>query len=461
MSKLIKKSNHFDLRYRQYVRNVVMSNSRENVKSSKNQDGDYDINLKKYVIDYENVNQTIIGSQLMTLLFQARQERDKYMQSRVDFLKNIYKFVVENHAWYDLWKTFTMIETVLFNDSQPITHQLAVEINDMFRMNMEYPKWVVGLKDKQTPILRKTTFYMTPGLIDFIEDQRSTGRKKGRQMEIIKYQVAEMTTYHSYSFGLYSEDTLDLLPKNGMRYEAIKDIQLPRQLANLDDLSEFVNSDRQYTMNPNGVVIDCYNCGDIDQVILVEKEEYLLWKVHFNKTGYTLNHKGELVDDLTGMELSGYFNADLFPRCTFSEHSDFIEFEFRIYEFIMECYADIVCGATKVNKKFKRDVVNVGTLEMLENPIDNLNDKIGLRFIPRETHKRIKQTTQSKTEYENELKKYFVVGHVRKLPNGHSPSKEAVAHAEEYGIELPSNYTFVRPYESGEDKLRSHYIKKV
>ncbi|SYX84582.1 hypothetical protein [Paenibacillus alvei] len=460
MSILKKKNNHFDLRYKNYIRKSVLDNSRRKIVDASKQDSEYDKIIKRHLTNYENTNQTIIGSQLFTLLYQARNETDIYMKTRIETLKAIYTFVQDNNAWYDLWKTVITIENHLFDEGIPIVGQMSSEIFDMFRLHSQYPKWIVGLKNRKVPILKTPAFYITSGLLNLLENEQSIGRKKTRELRIIQYQSIELSTYHSYSFGIYSEDTLDLLPNNGIRYESIKTLEMPRELAKYDEISEFILEERQYTMNPNGAVIDCYNCGEIDQIEMVESEGYLIWKVHFKIPGYKLNHKGELIDDLAGMEYCGYFNPDYFPRSSLSEHSDFIDFEFRLYEFILECYADIVCGSNKLRKRFNRDVINVGTLEMMESP-DKVDSKMGIRITPRSIYKRIKEKTKNKEQFEVEIKKYFIAGHIRKLPNNHFPSKEAVEHALEHGIELPKNYTFVRPYEVGDEKLRSYYIKKV
>ena len=42
-----------------------------------------------------------------------------------------------------------------------------------------------------------------------------------------------------------------------------------------------------------------------------------------------------------------------------------------------------------------------------------------------------------------------VRGHLRRLPPGWSPSKQALKTADEFGIALPEGYTFVRPYYTG------------
>ncbi|WP_424474966.1 hypothetical protein [Oceanobacillus kimchii] len=195
-------------------------------------------------------------------------------------------------------------------------------------------------------------------------------------------------------------------------------------------------------------------------VLLVEKEGYFLWKVHFSKDGYLMNHKGDLVEDHRGAEFSGYFTPQLIPRSTLSEHIDYLDFEMKIYEFILECYAEIVCGSDAINSQIDRDMLNVGAMKMKEDN-EELDGRLGLRFITRNTYEKVRNSSSNKKDYENEVNKYFVSGHIRKLPENHNPSKEAAISALEYGVELPNGYTFVKPYESGDEKLRTRLVKTI
>ncbi|MGG0891703.1 hypothetical protein [Cytobacillus horneckiae] len=460
MSKFTKKKNTFPIRYKRYVQKSIFHNTTSTIQDRKKRDAlNHDIN--HHILNYENVNQTIIGSYLFTLLHDSLKTPEKYRAERINILKEIYQYLEQNKAWYDLWKTVTLVEEHVYKKNGFINHQVSTELNDMFRSNFSYPNFIVGLVDKQTPIVQKPPFYVTEKLLNFLENEGSIGRKKGRELFNIQTLTIEFTTYLALSYGLYSNENMDLLAQNGIGNHIVSKIAFPRKLTDPDTFIDFIEMNRYFTMNPNGVVIDCYNCGDIEQVILFEQEGYLLWKVIFKQKGVKLNPKGELVEDVNGAEYCGYFSPSFFPRSTFSIHTSFIDFEESVYAFVLECYADIVCGASIINKEFKRNVLNMGAIEMHDSHHIQDNKKMGLRFIPRKTHNKIKEKVNTKVTYDKEIKKYFITGHIRRLPEGYTPSEKALSHAQEFGIELANGYTFVRPYESGEEKIRSHYMKKL
>ncbi|MBU8732549.1 hypothetical protein KM915_21095 [Cytobacillus oceanisediminis] len=460
MSKFTKKKNGFPIRYKHYVQRSVSDNTKRTIMYKKKNEH-ADKHLNHHMLTYENVNQTIIGSYIFKLIYDSGNNPEVYRSERIGLLNKIFQYAASNQAWYDLWKTFMMIEEHVYTNHGVIDHQVSTEKLDMFRLNLPYSKVIVGLKNERVPILETPPFYLTENALNYIENNKSVGRKKSREMFTIQTQTAEFSHYLAYSFGLYRESHMDLLSRNGLSNDVVASIQFPRKLTDTDTLIEFIQHNRHFTMNPNGVVIDCFNCGDIEQVILFEQEGYLLWKVIFKQKGVKLNQRGDLVEDGIGAEYCGYFSPSFFPRSNFSEHITHLEFETSVYDFVLECYADIVCGASLINKKFKRDIVNLSALEMQESHVNKEKEKMGLRFIPRKTHNNIQATTTTKEEYEREIKKYFISGHLRRLPDGHFPSKDAISHALEFGIELPENHTFVRPYETGEEKLRSHYVKKL
>ena len=60
------------------------------------------------------------------------------------------------------------------------------------------------------------------------------------------------------------------------------------------------------------------------------------------------------------------------------------------------------------------------------------------------------------------LTPHVVSGHLRSLPDGWQRSKEAEAHAAEFGIHVPDGQTFVRPHERGEvERLRTYRSRSV
>lgn len=463
-AKFKRKTERFDLRYKDYIRKSVYQNTISNIKEAKKKDESYDKDLTKHMTTFESSNQTIIGSHLFRMLFEARKDPEFYAKNRLNTLKTLFNFVSENNNWYDLWLTFMQINKSLYEQSTIESHQLHTELIDMFRMYIPYPNFIHGISNNTyTPIFKRPTFYVTKPLISYYENKNAFGRKKTKQVEPQQYLTAEIFSYLSKSYGLYNSDNMDLFAENSIVYDDIPTLILPRSIGTLDDLVSVINQYRKFTINPNGVVIDCYNTGEVDQVILYEQNNYLIWKVHFNKIGWILDNRGLLINDLSGSEYSGYFSPEYIPSSIYSVHSDFVDFEFRLYEFILECYADIVCGIDIVNKRFNREALNMGTLEIKDDD-DNIKfeESVGFRYIPRKIYNSAKhKSIEDNQDMQIEIKKYFVSGHLRKLPNNQIPSKEAVEHANEYGIDIPKGYTFVRPYESGEEKIRTHYIKRL
>ena len=74
-------------------------------------------------------------------------------------------------------------------------------------------------------------------------------------------------------------------------------------------------------------------------------------------------------------------------------------------------------------------------------------------FIPRVAYQldtyKINKTVQHHARLA--LSPHRVAGHIRRLPDGHKASKEAIAHAAEFGIRrgIGENNTFVRPHDRG------------
>lgn len=458
-----KQSDGFQLRYQSYTRRSVQDNTKENIHQAKSKETKYDKEIINHITSFNNVNQTMIGSIIYALLMDARTDSNRYMQNRLETLKNLYSFVETNRAWKDLWEVMVLIEQGSWSKETIISHQVLTEIMDMFRLNLPYAKMITGINEKTgQPIIKTPPFYLTKDTLNLIENPQSVGRKKTKELSAIQYQVGEWMHYLSFAFGLYNEETEDLMAQNGMNYSSIPDIKIPKAIAGWDELYDFIESHRKFTMNPYGVVIECQNCGDIEKIIMVEKDGFIVWKVHFKKSGTMLDHKGNLVEDPRGAEYCGYMDGNFFPRSLFTVHSDFIDFEMDLYQFIIECYADIVCGTEAVSKYFNRPSVNMGAVQINEDT-DQMKveqDVRGFRYTPRRIYNRAKAETSSREEFNRELEKYFIAGHLRKLPEHYSVSVEALQHASEFGIDIPQGYTFVRPYTAGEEKVRTHYVKR-
>jgi hypothetical protein len=137
-----------DLRYNRFVQNSVQRNTRLNIHDAQNESTE---TIKKYIFSFKTVNQELIGSQFFTLLYQARFEREKYQYQRMMTLKEIFQFVEQNHAWMDLWRTFSEMEYRLFERQAILSHQLIEELFDMLRLHAKYPYWIMGV-DGEKPI---------------------------------------------------------------------------------------------------------------------------------------------------------------------------------------------------------------------------------------------------------------------------------------------------------------------
>lgn len=454
-----RKMTHFDLTYRNYLLNSVHHNTLGNIQNARAKNDDYNHELLKYVTTFDNSDEAIIGDYFYRLLFSARKDPETYAKDRIEILNSLFSFVShKNRNWFSLWITIQKIFNSLAKKGHYLQGQMDTEILDMFRLNMKYPKMVHGLINNHIPILKTPVFYFNNQLLKFVMYPNTFGRKKTKLVQPIQYLALELFSYLSKSYGFYSDETQDLLPSSGINYSLINDIKLPRKLADLDQWVDLINGHKRYTMNPFGVVVECYNAGDIDQIILWKNNGGLVWKIHFKSSGWTLDNHGYLIDDNRGCDYCGFFTNDFMPYSLFSVHSDFIEFEYSLYEFVLECYADIICGMETVNKSFTRSAVNVGTLNSLE--IKSEIKSIGFRYIPRRIYNTAK-SKKSPNEKKTYLNKFFVTGHVRKLPDGQTASPSATNNALEFGIDLPDGYTFVRPYESGEERVRTHYIKKI
>ncbi len=99
---------------------------------------------------------------------------------------------------------------------------------------------------------------------------------------------------------------------------------------------------------------------------------------------------------------------------------------------------------------------------MDDNDIENYfkeQNRVGIRYTPLSMYNEgVKNSARSSKKTRE---KYYVTGHLRKLPTGATTSYEAKQNALEYGIDIPEGYTFVRPHYSGLESIRTHYTKVV
>jgi len=113
----------------------------------------------------------------------------------------------------------------------------------------------------------------------------------------------------------------------------------------------------------------------------------------------------------------------------------------------------------------------VGRVKSLfTNPEDELLDLVLPRVKrvenrPEELQNELKQEVEKaaeETEKRRAKREHEVVGHIRQLPDDHSPSQEARERArEELGVELSDNETYVRRHSRGEgDPVKGHEAKR-
>ena len=328
---------------------------------------------------------------------------------------------------------------------------------------------LVGLDDNK-PIYLPSKFPYTKNFIG--KANNMPNKTTTEKYKLVKYQNwarSNLKLYYSLTYGYYNSQNIDMIPNNCVNLNWIERyIKLPRKIFSDDKWLDIIRKYKKYVINKNGVVIDCYNAGDIETIIFEESKGYLLFKVIFKQKGWVVDNNGKLVDDINGGEYTGIFNFNVLESCYDFSYlvslQEYLETIYEMYNFLYECYADLVCGADII--KHLQKVNSIDSI-LYNNSIedDNIEDyfqkknQIGIRYTPKNLYKEGKRKT-SRTSRETR-EKYFVTGHTRKLPDGQQPSPEALINANEYGLHISSGYTFVSPYYSGIEKVRSFYKKVV
>lgn len=428
--------------------------------------------IEIFKADYSNSIAQIIGSMLSTLIYKAKHTPEEYITNRLSYLKDIADMVKNEIAYKELYE---LVEYVHYLSIEAMsTHfQLMMELDEIIDMLTPFNNELVGL-DGNKPIFIPSKFPFTKYYIGKAMNMADDSQKN-RDMLILEqnYARSNLKHFHSLTYGLYNNDNYDMLPINSVNLLWFnKSMRLPRRMGNTDKLIELIQYKTKFVINKNGVVIDCYNAGDIETIFLQISKQYLLFKVVFNEKGWALDKNGNLVQDVNNGEYTGFIHLKSFKKgsdfyydysylCEISESMDIV---YSIHEFIIECYADLVCGADVV-KNFSK--ITSSDSILFDNEVDddtleeyfNDKNKIGVRFTPKNLYNQGKRKT-SRTSYTTR-ERYFVSGHLRKLPYGCNASIEATENASEFGIYIPNGYTFVSPYYSGIEKVRSYYKKVV
>lgn len=411
-----------------------------------------------------------IGSILTTLIFKAANEPNDYVLNRKSYIMDIAEIVKSTGAYKEM---FEFVEFTHKVDSVTIQYQLMMELEEVVSILTPFNKNIIGLNGNR-PIIRESLFPYTKYFVGRSRGVLSPERKrKDRNIENQNYARTNLDIYYAMTYGLYNPDNIDMVPNNCINLEWFqRDAELPRTL-DMDILVRTVRTKKKYVMNKNGVVVDCYNAGDIETIVLQEIHGYLLFKVVFNKKGWALDKNGRLVDDINNSEYAGFIDLKTFEvsdKDYYYDYSmlvsiaEYVDRVYSLHEFIVECYADLVCGPEALKIYGKLDSTNEILFDSTMNDeyiedYFNKNNRIGIRYTPKKLYNEGKRTSSRTSRVTRE--KYFVSGHIRKLVDGANCSREAMEKASEYGISIPNGYTFVSPYYSGIEKVRSYYKKVV
>ncbi|MFZ5645779.1 MAG: hypothetical protein ACOY46_19655 [Bacillota bacterium] len=472
MSKIKKNKNHqidkgFILEYNKLKRRNFKGKALDIIQEAKSYKSD---SFRIIATLYDDSLSQVIGSLLSTLIYKAAKEPDNYLNNRYYYLKEVADIIKKENAYKELFSFIKTHHSMRF-DSLEIENQLIFELDELVNMITPMNMYLVGL-DNEKPIFIPSKFPYTKNFLGKINQLPSEViDKKTKPYVYQNWARSFLENYYSRTFGFYRRVDLDLVPYNSINLEYFeKHMKLPRKLLETDDILEVIRNKRKYVINKNGVVIDCYNAGDIETILIVENDGYLLYKVIFKEKGWVVDNKGNLVDDINGAEYTGIIDCDSFVKdylYCFS-YLDFIAVYvdkcFDILDFVMECYADLVCGTEYHYTDKKIDSFNQILYDSAieDDEIEKYfksNNSIGIRYTPKNIYNEGKRTTSRTSKTTRE--KYFVSGHIRKLADGYSASPEAIRNAEEYGIHVPKGFTFVSPYYTGIEKVRTYYRKVV
>ncbi|MCQ4925038.1 hypothetical protein NE686_18195 [Tissierella carlieri] len=429
---------------------------------------------------YDNANSQIIGSLLSTMLYKAGKEPDSYIKERFSYLKDIAEFIKKENAYKELFD-FIKAKHTLWFDMSRTSFQIVQELIEIVDIITPFNMTLAGL-DNSNPIFVPSRFPYTQYFVGRVRNLPGKKDWTRKHYEIVNqnYARSDIDNYLATSFGFYSTKCIDMIPNNSVNLDYFRlHLKLPRQLFEFEELINIVKKKKKYIMNKNGVVVDCYNAGDIETIIFYENPDVLLYKVIFKQKGWVVNDKGRLVNDINGGEYTGFFSMNSFDinytdnmGLSFIESylgsmSDYIDIVLDLENFILECYTDIVCGTDYHNVINKENKLDSSDEILYNNDIEDDKieehfydkNKVGIRLTPLSMYNDGEKINSRSSKLTRE--KYFVTGHLRKLTKEQISSEEAKQNAFEYGINIPEGYTFVRPYYSGIEKVRTHYTKVV
>lgn len=164
-------------------------------------------------------------------------------------------------------------------------------------------------------------------------------------------------------------------------------------------------------------------------------------------------------------EMDASYGLGLIPvRQFFERRNNVALYEYLRFAQALRLY-DLVVPITTVEKMPKPPIAG-GVLDRIKNVLKRkhlLNPDL---FVPRirslenvdlllrELETEIEQADADTTKRSREISRHEVIWHIRRLPQGKKPTPEARKRAEEHGIVLAENETYVRPHERGKGELK-------
>lgn len=171
-------------------------------------------------------------------------------------------------------------------------------------------------------------------------------------------------------------------------------------------------------------------------------------------------------------EMDASYGLGLMPvRQFFERRNNVALYEYLRFVQALRLY-DLVVPITTV-EKMPRPPIEGGLLNKIKNVLKKkhlLNPDL---YVPRirsldnvdlllkELEEEIEKADADTTKRAREISRHEVIWHIRRLPKGKKPTPEARKRAEEHGIVLAENETYVRPHERGKGELREvvHHAK--
>ncbi len=168
--------------------------------------------------------------------------------------------------------------------------------------------------------------------------------------------------------------------------------------------------------------------------------------------------------DIKG-EMDASYGLGLMPvRQFFERRNNVALYEYLRFTQALRLY-DLVVPITTVEKMPKPPIA-VGVLDRIKNILKKKHFLNLDLFIPRirslenvdlllqELEEEIEKADADTTKRSREISRHEVIWHIRRLPQGKKATPESRKRAEEHGIMLADNETYVRPHERGKGQLK-------